>query len=153
MEDPWLDVPSPPPHPAGSCGSVRLSSSAALPLTLAGQAPAQRSAATGSRWADDIIKQEGYAVPPKELAEAVLAPRHQNVGTDPTNSLRLYHALNGLGKTTALYLYPLEDHGPAAKETLLDLWARWAAWLDKYVKNPQPTEGEKRKITTSSENR
>ena len=27
----------------------------------------------------------------------------QNVGTDPTNSIRLYHALNGLGKTTALY--------------------------------------------------
>ena len=63
----------------------------------------------------------------------------QNVGTDPQNSIRLFHALNGLGKTTALYLYPLEDHGPAARETLLDLWARWAAWLDKYVKNPQPT--------------
>ena len=27
----------------------------------------------------------------------------QNVGTDPQNSIRLYHALNGLGKTTALY--------------------------------------------------
>ena len=52
--------------------------------------------------------------------------------------MRLFHALNGLGKTTALYLYPFEDHGPAARETLLDLWARWAAWLDKYVKNPQP---------------
>lgn len=63
----------------------------------------------------------------------------QNVGTDPTNSTRLFHALNGLGKTAALYVYPLEDHGPAAKETLLDLWARWAAWLDKYVKHPQKT--------------
>jgi dipeptidyl aminopeptidase/acylaminoacyl peptidase len=62
----------------------------------------------------------------------------QNVGTDPTNSIRLFHALNGLGKTTSLYLYPLEDHGPATRETLLDLWARWAAWLDKYVKNPEP---------------
>jgi dipeptidyl aminopeptidase/acylaminoacyl peptidase len=73
----------------------------------------------------------------------------QNVGTDPTNSIRLYHALNGLGKTTALYLYPLEDHGPASRETLLDLWARWAAWLDKYVKNPQ-ADLDKRKITTES---
>ena len=73
----------------------------------------------------------------------------QNVGTDPTNSERLMHALNGLGKTVALYRYPLEDHGPAAKETLLDLWARWAAWLDKYVKNPQkPAE---KKTTTDSE--
>ncbi len=77
----------------------------------------------------------------------------QNVGTDPTNSIRLYHALNGLGKTTALYLYPLEDHGPAARETLLDLWARWSAWLDKYVKNPAKPAGEQRRITTSSGNR
>jgi len=59
----------------------------------------------------------------------------QNVGTDPDNSVRLFHALNGLGKTVAMYRYPIEDHGPAARETLLDLWARWAAWLDKYVKN------------------
>jgi dipeptidyl aminopeptidase/acylaminoacyl peptidase len=62
----------------------------------------------------------------------------QNVGTDPVNSTRLFHALNGLGKTVALYRYPYEDHGPASRETLLDLWSRWAAWLDKYVKNPQP---------------
>jgi dipeptidyl aminopeptidase/acylaminoacyl peptidase len=75
----------------------------------------------------------------------------QNVGTDPDNSLRLYHALNGLGKTTALYMYPLEDHGPATRETLLDLWARWAAWLDKYVKNPQKEPAKK--ITTDSASR
>ena len=62
----------------------------------------------------------------------------QNVGTDPVNSVRLFHALNGLGKTVALYNYPFEDHGPASRETLLDLWSRWAAWLDKYVKNPAP---------------
>ena len=73
----------------------------------------------------------------------------QNVGTDPTNSVRLYHALNGLGKTSALYLYPLEDHGPASKETLLDLWARWAAWLDKYVKNP--SKAEPKKVTTTEQ--
>jgi dipeptidyl aminopeptidase/acylaminoacyl peptidase len=72
----------------------------------------------------------------------------QNVGTDPINSIRLYHALNGLGKTTALYLYPYEDHGPAAKETLLDLWARWSAWLDKYVKNPKP---EPKKTSTTEQ--
>jgi dipeptidyl aminopeptidase/acylaminoacyl peptidase len=69
----------------------------------------------------------------------------QNVGTDPINSPRLFHALNGLGKTTSMYLYPFEDHGPATRETTLDLWARWAAWLDKYVKNPQRAEA---KITT-----
>ena len=77
----------------------------------------------------------------------------QNVGTDPTNSIRLYHALNGLGKTTALYLYPYEDHGPVAKETLLDLWARWGAWLDKYVKNPQKAKPADKKITTDAASR
>jgi len=64
----------------------------------------------------------------------------QNVGTDPINSPRMFSALSGLGKPTAMYLYPHEDHGPAAKESLLDLWARWAAWLDKYVMNPTKPE-------------
>ncbi len=59
----------------------------------------------------------------------------QNDGTDPDNAPRMFHALNGLGKTAALYLYPFEDHTPAARETLLDLWARWTAWLEVYVKN------------------
>jgi dipeptidyl aminopeptidase/acylaminoacyl peptidase len=58
----------------------------------------------------------------------------QNVGTDPINTPRMFHALNGLGKTAAMYLYPYEDHGPAARETLLDLWARWTAWLDVYLR-------------------
>ncbi|MFO8174429.1 MAG: prolyl oligopeptidase family serine peptidase [Longimicrobiales bacterium] len=62
----------------------------------------------------------------------------QNVGTFPIHSPRMFHALNGLGKDAAMYLYPWEDHGPAARETLLDLWARWVAWLDKWVKNPVP---------------
>lgn len=61
----------------------------------------------------------------------------QNVGTDPTNSVRLFHALKGMGKPAALYMHPYEDHGPATRETLLDLWGRWVAWLDKYLKPPK----------------
>jgi dipeptidyl aminopeptidase/acylaminoacyl peptidase len=34
-------------------------------------------------------------------------------------------------------MYPYEDHGPATRETLLDMWARWVTWLDKYVKNAE----------------
>jgi dipeptidyl aminopeptidase/acylaminoacyl peptidase len=59
----------------------------------------------------------------------------QNVGTFPDNSWRLIHGLNGLGKTAALYMYPFEDHGQVARETLLDMWARWIAWLDHYVRD------------------
>jgi dipeptidyl aminopeptidase/acylaminoacyl peptidase len=67
----------------------------------------------------------------------------QNVGTFPDNSWRLIHALNGLGKTSALYMYPFEDHGQVARETLLDMWARWVAWLDHYVKDADPNEPPK----------
>jgi dipeptidyl aminopeptidase/acylaminoacyl peptidase len=59
----------------------------------------------------------------------------QNVGTNPISSIRMMQALRSEGKVASLYLYPYEDHGPATKETLLDLWGRWTAWLDIYVKN------------------
>jgi dipeptidyl aminopeptidase/acylaminoacyl peptidase len=58
----------------------------------------------------------------------------QNVGTAPINSIRMFNALEALGKTSAFYMYPYEDHGQAAKETILDQWARFVAFLDKYVK-------------------
>jgi dipeptidyl aminopeptidase/acylaminoacyl peptidase len=61
-----------------------------------------------------------------------------NVGTNPIQSQRLFEALNGLGKTTQLIEYPFEDHGPAAKETVLDYWARALDWIDRYVKNAPP---------------
>jgi dienelactone hydrolase len=77
----------------------------------------------------------------------------QNVGTDPINSPRLFHALNGLGKTVSMYLYPFEDHGPATRETTLDLWARWSAWLDKYVKNPQQRTEPRITTTTDASSR
>ncbi|MDB4892493.1 MAG: hypothetical protein JWL61_4348, partial [Gemmatimonadetes bacterium] len=59
----------------------------------------------------------------------------QNTGTDPSNSVRLFHALQGMGKQASLYMYPYEDHGPLIEETVLDQWGRWVAWLDLYVKN------------------
>ncbi|MDA0328022.1 MAG: prolyl oligopeptidase family serine peptidase [Gemmatimonadetes bacterium] len=59
----------------------------------------------------------------------------QNVGTAPDHSPRLFHALNGLDKEAAMYLYPYEDHGPASRNTILDLWGRWTAWLDVHLKD------------------
>lgn len=61
----------------------------------------------------------------------------QNIGTDPINSPRLFQALEALGKNAALYMYPYEDHGQIAQETILDQWARFVAWLDMWVKNPK----------------
>jgi dipeptidyl aminopeptidase/acylaminoacyl peptidase len=62
----------------------------------------------------------------------------QNVGTAPLSSIRMLHALQGLGKPAALYLYPYEDHSVATYQSDLDQWARWFAWFDIYVKNPKP---------------
>jgi len=66
----------------------------------------------------------------------------QNVGTAPDHAPRMFHALNGLGKDASMYLYPYEDHGPASRSTLLDLWGRWAAWLDVHLR-----DGETRPVT------
>lgn len=63
----------------------------------------------------------------------------QNVGTHPSHSPRLFHALNGLNKDAAMYNYPFEDHGPATRETTLDLWARWTAWLDLHLRDGETT--------------
>ena len=57
----------------------------------------------------------------------------QNVGTAPDHAPRLFHALNGLGKKAAMYMYPFEDHGPATLESILDLWGRWTAWLELHL--------------------
>jgi dipeptidyl aminopeptidase/acylaminoacyl peptidase len=75
----------------------------------------------------------------------------QNTGTDPINSIRLLHALQGMGKPAALYMYPYEDHGPLIQETLLDQWGRWVAWLDLYVKNAGKSTTPTEKVAAAQE--
>jgi hypothetical protein len=57
----------------------------------------------------------------------------------------MFHALNALGKKVVLYMYPFEDHSPQARETILDLWARWIAWLDEHLKGPEKPKEEDQK--------
>ncbi len=79
-----------------------------------------------------------------KLAGALLlyhAIEDQNQGTAPMSSTRMYQALNGLGKNAALYMYPYEDHSVATYQSDLDLWARWFAWFDVYVKNAKAPAG------------
>jgi len=66
---------------------------ALLPLSLVAQQPAQSGAAksllapgaavaipfTGDGWQDKVLSHEGYVMPPRELADAVLAPREMNL--------------------------------------------------------------------------
>ena len=46
---------------------------AVLPVLALAQAPAPL------KWTDETLKQESYATPPKELVDAVMAPRYRNV--------------------------------------------------------------------------
>jgi dipeptidyl aminopeptidase/acylaminoacyl peptidase len=57
-----------------------------------------------------------------------------NTGTWPLQSERMMHALQALGKTAELYLYPYESHTPRAVENNLDMWARWISFFDQHVK-------------------
>ncbi|MBK7906305.1 MAG: prolyl oligopeptidase family serine peptidase [Gemmatimonadetes bacterium] len=63
----------------------------------------------------------------------------QNTGTAPISSIRMFNALQGLGKEAALYLYPYEDHSVMTYESDLDQWARWIAWFDVHVKGAKAT--------------
>ncbi|HXH60111.1 MAG TPA: prolyl oligopeptidase family serine peptidase [Fimbriimonadaceae bacterium] len=67
----------------------------------------------------------------------------QNVGTNPIHAHFMFHMLESIGKDAALYMYPQEDHGQRAEASVLDMWTRWIAWLDKYVKNAGKTEEKK----------
>ena len=62
------------------------------------------------------------------------ATEDQNAGTAPMSSTRMMDALQGLGKPAALFMYHYEDHSVATFESDLDMWARWYAWFDLYVK-------------------
>ncbi len=63
----------------------------------------------------------------------------QNTGTAPLSSIRMYNALQGLGKDAALYLYPYEDHSVMTYASDLDQWARWIAWFDVHLKGAGTT--------------
>lgn len=55
------------------------------------------------------------------------------------NSEQLYQALKRLGRTTELVVYPGEHHGIETPSYLKDLYERYLAWYDRYVKAERPT--------------
>jgi dipeptidyl aminopeptidase/acylaminoacyl peptidase len=55
------------------------------------------------------------------------------------NSEQLYMALKRLGKTTELVVYPGEFHVFSTPSYNKDLYERFLAWFEKYVKGVEPT--------------
>ncbi len=56
-----------------------------------------------------------------------------NSGTFPIQSERLYQAIAGLGGTARLVLLPKENHGYAARESVLHVLAEQLAWLERWL--------------------
>jgi dipeptidyl aminopeptidase/acylaminoacyl peptidase len=61
-----------------------------------------------------------------------------NPGTFPIQSDRLFAGIKGNGGTARLVKLPKEDHGYAARESVLDTLAEMIEWFDKHVKNAKP---------------
>jgi len=58
------------------------------------------------------------------------------------NSEQLYQALRRLGVTTQLVVYPNEHHGISRPSFRKDLYQRYLAWYDKYVKGVKPEKND-----------
>jgi dipeptidyl aminopeptidase/acylaminoacyl peptidase len=63
-----------------------------------------------------------------------------NPGTYPMQSERLYQAIQGHGGTARLVQLPAENHGYAARESVLHAMAEMIDWLDRHVKGAPPVE-------------
>jgi dipeptidyl aminopeptidase/acylaminoacyl peptidase len=62
-----------------------------------------------------------------------------NSGTHPIQSDRFYQALKGNGGNVRYVTLPFESHGYAARESVEHTLWEMTTWMDKYVKNYQPT--------------
>ena len=58
------------------------------------------------------------------------------------NSEHLYQALRQLGRTAELVVYPGQHHGISKPSYQKDLYERYLAWYDKYVKGETPNSAK-----------
>ena len=67
-----------------------------------------------------------------------------NSGTFPIQSERLYAAIKGLGGTARLVMLPNEAHAYRARESVLHMLYEQDQWLQRYVKDAKPGNGDGR---------
>jgi dipeptidyl aminopeptidase/acylaminoacyl peptidase len=91
-----------------------------------------------------------YKMSPFSYADKIKTPillihgeADNNTGTFPMQSERLFSAIKGQGGTVRFVLLPLESHGYAARESVLDMFWEMNNWLNTYVKSPQTVAGSK----------
>lgn len=67
-----------------------------------------------------------------------------NTGTFPIQSERLFNAIKGNGGTVKYVTLPYEAHGYRGRENILHMLYEQNAWLEKYVKNANKKDPEKK---------
>jgi dipeptidyl aminopeptidase/acylaminoacyl peptidase len=89
-----------------------------------------------------------YKMSPFSYADKIKTPillihgeADNNSGTFPIQSERLFSAIKGHGGTVRFVLLPLESHGYAARESVLQMFWEMNNWLNVYVKNAKAIAG------------
>ncbi len=79
----------------------------------------------------------------KVVTPTLIVGGEQDWNVPIINSEQLYMALKRLGKTTELVVYPGEYHVFSTPSYNKDLYERFLAWFEKYVKGVEPTAGNR----------
>jgi dipeptidyl aminopeptidase/acylaminoacyl peptidase len=84
-----------------------------------------------------------HRVSPYDHADLIQAPlllihgaEDANPGTYPLQSERLFQALQGLGGADRLVLFPSEEHGYRARESVLHVAAEMLDWVERHAPGP-----------------
>jgi dipeptidyl aminopeptidase/acylaminoacyl peptidase len=74
---------------------------------------------------------------PRIRAPTLIMSKTQDFRVPTGESYLLYHALKDNGVTTQFIAYPGRGHFPGDPVSTMDVYRRWAAWLQKYLGDPQ----------------
>lgn len=86
-----------------------------------------------------------YADKIKDALLLIHGQMDNNQGTFPDQSARLYQALVYFGAPVRYLQMPYESHSYLGRETVLDMLYETGAWLDKYLKYPEPEKTSENK--------
>jgi dipeptidyl aminopeptidase/acylaminoacyl peptidase len=93
----------------------------------------------GSPWDSAALAQAYRDQSPLTFADRVTAPTLlisdlYDVRVPVIHSYEFFHALRALHKPVSFVVYPVTEHYPGDPVRSEDIYRRWAAWLDRYLK-------------------
>jgi dipeptidyl aminopeptidase/acylaminoacyl peptidase len=93
----------------------------------------------GSPWDSPALLAAYRAQSPLTYADRVTAPTLlisdlYDVRVPAIHSFEFFHALRALHKPVSFVVYPVTEHYPGDPVRSEDIYRRWVAWLDRYLK-------------------